>query len=183
MRRDGLGREVVLSLVHDDGHVGGCANYGGMVEAMVVQLGLLWAWLGVEGWRVELLPVTDAVNALVRGDNCPRCSIVFGCGCSWQRTLAAQCPHGTAARVHALAHVVGYCTNDHPRHEGPPLPVWVRVYEAGSRMAHIAEVTDAVACCGHTPAEPWRGIGHCDQAAKAAALPMCRACTQAVGNG
>jgi len=180
IRKDGLGREVVLSLVHADGHVAALANEG-VVEATVVQLHLLYSLLGVPGWATQCLPVEEAVNAHVRGMNCRVCALVFDCGCSWQRVLHGQCPHGTAARVHALAHLVGYCANDRPGHWGPPLPVLVRVYEPGARYGHVAPDAEAAAQCGHKPAEPWLGLGSEKEQAVALRLPVCRACTKAVG--
>jgi len=180
MRRDGLGREVVLSLIHDDGHVGMLANHG-TLEPMIIQLHTLYAWMGIEGWAVQCLPVEEAVYAHMQGQGCARCAVVFDCGCSWLRVAARQCGHGSAGRLHALAHVVGYCANDNPMHLGPPLPTVVRVFEAGSRMGHLALVGAATAQCGYEPAG-WLGLADERQQATARRLPTCNACLRAVAD-
>ncbi len=183
MRRDALGREIVLSMVHDDGHVGSLANRG-TLEATVTQLHTLYSWLGVKGWAVQYLPVDDATHAFMRGQGCRRCTVVFGCGCSWQRVAARQCQHDTPARLHALAHVVGYCTNDNPMHQGPPLPDITRVYQPGARMGHLAlRLAGANAQCGAEPPEDgWLGWAGEKQQAVAARLPVCNMCLREVGS-
>jgi len=181
LRKDGFGRDIVLCLVHADGHVGALANEG-VVETTVVQLHALYSLLGVPGWATQMLPVEDAVRAHLEAVSCRVCALVFECGCSWQRVVAGQCPHGTAHRVHALSHVVGYCANDRRGHRGPPLPVWLRVYEPGARYGHLATGLADAATCGYTPtARTWMGAATEHERAVALRLPVCRACTRLLG--
>jgi len=184
LRKDALGRQVALALVHADGHVGGMANTG-TVEDDLVGYAAILRLAGIGGWDVAYLPVEDAAARLMAG-MCGNCAIVFPCGCSWARVSGGQCQHGTARQVHQLGHLVGHCGNDHPRHVGPPLTDYQRVYRTGHRVAHLAAMETAPRiACSHGPDhtyydETWRGTGSQREHEVAARLPLCPQCVRAV---
>jgi hypothetical protein len=107
-------------MIHRDGHAGAIAN-GGVTDTFVRNQHDLLRRVGIQGWALRRLSLEDAVTAYLDGLNCPTCALVLPCGCSVQRVLAGQCPHGSAGRVHRIAHEIGYCSNEHPGHQGPPL--------------------------------------------------------------
>lgn len=114
--------DKVLALVHRDGHVAAMSNGDSEpVEAKLRGLHDLMRRAGIQGWRLRELDLAEAIRAHVTGLHCQTCAVVLPCGCSIARTLARQCPHGSADRLHRLAHLTGYCSNDNPQHRGPPL--------------------------------------------------------------
>jgi len=112
--------ETVLALVHRDGHVGTMSTAGRTDDIVRAQHDLLRR-IGIQGWGIKRLNLETAVTAHLAGFNCPVCHLVLPCGCSMERVSASQCPHGSADRIHRLAHDTGYCSNDNPAHVGPPL--------------------------------------------------------------
>jgi hypothetical protein len=117
---DGFGRPTVLATVYTDGHVG-MTSSGPETDGNVEAMAKLLAAVGIPGWELKRIAIDDAVPAYLAGLDCPNCALVLPCGCSVMRVLADQCPHGQARRIHRIAHDLGYCSDGHPQHVGPPL--------------------------------------------------------------
>jgi hypothetical protein len=87
-----------LCLLAADGHVLSMAS----TEQARVQLRRHYAALtalDVGGTRLETLPWEKAVAGHVAGNTCPRCVLVYACGCTPDAVAAGRCGHGTLGLV------------------------------------------------------------------------------------
>jgi hypothetical protein len=114
-------RPEVLALVGPDGHARLVAITAAFAPE-VARAGILMAEAGVDGWRTVTMPAAEAVRRFCAAARCTGCVITWPCGCpavlaGWR----TRCPHGTSERLHAAAHRLGWCANNHRDHWGPPL--------------------------------------------------------------
>jgi hypothetical protein len=92
--------EVVLALIHDDGHVAWVAD-GVLDRVTLAATVLMLGHLDVPGWGAADMTVREAAERRAGYLQCRACPMDLRCGCPVSQAGRGMCPHGGYSLIQA----------------------------------------------------------------------------------